>query len=338
MNSANISVVVQGAVGEVTSKCLINIRQFLPGAEIILSTWEGTDTNGLDFDILVQSQDPGSIQHDFSIQNIKKSANNFNRQLVSTSAGLANASRPYVLKLRSDLLLQQVDFLAYWDLFSSRNPTYSFFKHRVLCSSLYSREYSDQFGNGFPLPFHPSDFWIFGFYDDIRDYFDCPQQSILEGGNWTFKYPNRVPYRTQLWRYAPEQYFCLNWVKKHQKGVVFEDWSDWNLENIELSNRILYNNFIFLGSKQTGIYSPAHLNSAKRENEIPGLITHQRFLEQYKKYCDPLYVVHDVTDPVDKLHKHISKLLAPAHHFFKWLGQIISVGYYAWAWFKRRKL
>lgn len=338
ISNKDISVVVQGAVGTATPECLTSVRRFLPGAEIILSTWAGADTGGLDFDILVQSPDPGGIRHDFAIQNVKNSTNNFNRQLLSTNAGLAKATRSYALKLRSDLILQGAGFLAYWDLFPARNRVYSFFKHRALCGSLYAREHSDQYGNGFPLPFHPTDFWFFGFCDDLRDYFDCPQQTATEGGNWAFKYPNRVPYATQLWRYAPEQYFCLNWVKKHWQDVFFEDWSDWNAENIELSNQILYNNFIFLGYRQTGIYSPKYLNVAKKEEELQGLISYQRFQEQYKNYCDQQYVFHETQmAPAVKLRKHTSKLLAPAHQFIKWLGQFISVGYYAWACLWRRK-
>lgn len=338
MNSADISVVVQGVLAPATPECLTSVRRFLPGAEIILSTWTGADTSGLDFDILVQSQDPGGIRHDFAIQNVKNSSNNFNRQRLSTNAGLAKATRPYALKLRSDLILQGAGFLTYWDLFPARNRAYTFFKHRVLCGSLYAREHSDQDGNGFPLPFHPTDFWFLGLCEDLREYFDCPRQTTTEGGDWVFKYPNRVPYTTQLWRYAPEQYLCLNWVKKHRPCVCFEDWSDWNAENIELSNQVLYNNFIFLGYRQTGIYSPKHLNAAQKEEEIQGLISHQRFLEQYKNYCDPLYVVHETgAAPAVKLRKYTGKLLAPARRFAKWLGQFISVAYYAWACLRRRK-
>lgn len=328
MYPTDISVVIQGAVGTATQKCLTSVRRFLPEAEIVLSTWVGADTDALDFDILVQSQDPGGIRHDFAIQNVKNSSNNFNRQLLSTNVGLAKATRQYALKLRSDLILHGTGFLTYWDLFPARNQAYSFFKHRVLCGSLYAREHSDQYSNGFPLPFHPTDFWLFGFCEDLREYFDCPQQTATEGGNWNYKYPNRIPYTTQLWRYAPEQCFCLNWVKKHRPGVCFEDWSDWNAENIELSNKILYNNFIFLGYKQSGIYSPKHLNAAKNEEEIQGLISYPHFLTQYKNYCDPLYPVPKTgRTPAVKLRKLTRKLLTLVRKLIKCLRRFISVGY-----------
>ena len=47
INSKDISVVVQGAIDkENTPKCLESIRKYLPDAEIILSTWEGSEVEG----------------------------------------------------------------------------------------------------------------------------------------------------------------------------------------------------------------------------------------------------------------------------------------------------
>ena len=60
IDTKDISIVVQGAVDpKNTPKCLTSIRKYLPGAEIILSTWEGTDCTGLDYDVLVLNKDPG---------------------------------------------------------------------------------------------------------------------------------------------------------------------------------------------------------------------------------------------------------------------------------------
>src|SRR5574344_632380 len=120
IKSRDISVVVQGAINKKeTSKCLKSIRQFLPDAEIILSTWEDSDVTNLEYDILVLNKDPGGFKHDFAIQNIKRSKNT------------------YILKLRSDLILKNANFLNYWDKFDTYNLQYKLFKHRVLSSSLY---------------------------------------------------------------------------------------------------------------------------------------------------------------------------------------------------------
>ena len=59
MNFNDISVVVQGAIDKkLTPICLKSIRKYLPGAEIILSTWEGSDVENLDFDTIVLNHDP----------------------------------------------------------------------------------------------------------------------------------------------------------------------------------------------------------------------------------------------------------------------------------------
>ena len=168
ISSKEISVVVQGAIDKkLTSKCLKSIREHLPEAEIILSTWEGSNVEGLDYDILLLNQDPGGYKHDFAIYNAPRSMNNFNRQLVSTLNGIKKVNRKYILKLRTDLILTNSNFLSYWNLFESRDSEYTLFKHRVLCSSIYSRENSCQSGTGFPTPFHPSDFWFFGLATDL---------------------------------------------------------------------------------------------------------------------------------------------------------------------------
>ncbi len=292
-----ISVVVQGAIDkQLTPKCLESIRKYLPGAEIILSTWEGSDADGLDYDELLLNRDPGGYKHDFAIYNQPRSMNNFNRQLVSTQNGVKKASRKYCLKLRSDIILKSASFLEYWEKFEIRDSKYELFSHRVLCGSLFSRENSCQSGTGFPVPFHPSDFWFFGLIKDLEDYFrGCPRQSEKEASNWNFKYPSRLPYTTPLWRFAPEQCLCVNWVKKYYPDLQFEDWSDWSPETIELSNNILYNNFIFLGFEQSDIYSAKYLDVEAIKNKIQGLITYRHFQEQYKNYCDKAYCIHKYT-------------------------------------------
>lgn len=335
MKADEISVIVQGAIDKnFTPICLKSIRKYLPGAEIILSTWEGSDVDGLDYDELVLNRDPGGYKHDFAIYNQPRSTNNFNRQLISTCSGIMKANRKYCMKLRSDIILKSADFLKYWDKFEVRDSKYKLFSHRVLCSSLFSREHSCQNGTGFPVPFHPSDFWFFGLLEDLKDYFgDCPRETEKEASDWGFKYPNRLPYTTCLWRFSPEQCFCVNWVKKYYPDVQFEDWSDWNPVNIELSNRILYNNFIFLCVEQSGVYSAKHLEAESHTSSIAGLITYDRFQEQYKNYCDTAYKLNkakiDKIDYKGKLRKHYGRFVAPFGKVNAWIGEFFSVIYYA---------
>jgi hypothetical protein len=86
INTDGLSVIVQGAIhSEFTPLCLQSIRKYLPDAEIILSTWEGSNVDGLEYDILILNEDPGYKKHCRD--------NNTNRQLVSIQGGLKKVSR-----------------------------------------------------------------------------------------------------------------------------------------------------------------------------------------------------------------------------------------------------
>ena len=285
IDSKDISVVVQGAIDKkLTHVTLASIRKHLPKAEIVLSTWEDSNTDGLDYDILVESKDPGNVIHDL-VHNV---ANNCNRQLLSTQNGLEKATRAYCLKLRSDLELKSANFLDYWGQFSEIDDKYKLFQHRILVPTIYSREYSCETGR--PTLFHPSDFWLFGLTEDMKGYFlETPLLNDVEACDYDVKYPNRMPYENLLWRYAPEQYFCFACTKRTFPDIQFEDWSDWHRDNLEQSKAIVYNNFIFLGFQESGIYSKKHSGTMRNEHGIYGLITFDKFRERYKEYCDPEY-------------------------------------------------
>lgn len=332
IESKDITVIVQGQVkAKITHKCLKSIRKYLPDSEIILSTWEGTDTNGLDFDKLVLSKDPGAKKHDF----IHNSYNNVNRQLVSTQAGLNVAKRQYCLKLRTDALLKNDHFINYWDKFKKRNSDYSLFQNRIMISSSYTREASNE--TGYPLPFHPSDFWWFGLTKDIDSFFiDTPLLAQDAMNNCKFKYPNRLPYRIPIWRYPPEQYYMVSFLERCNKfEFTFDDWSDWNEDVINLSQNIMYNNFIILETHQSGIYNQKHNWIDKYDNEITGLVTYELFQHRYKEFCDPQYEMNKIEYARLKLirrnrqiRNNYNILKQPVKRTFKWLILLIKTFFY----------
>jgi hypothetical protein len=66
IDNRDITVVVQGPVQAlpdrdqdegITQLCLRSVRELLPGARIILSTWDQQDLDGLDYDELVINTD-----------------------------------------------------------------------------------------------------------------------------------------------------------------------------------------------------------------------------------------------------------------------------------------
>ncbi len=326
INPQDISVVVQGAVDKnLTPKCLKSIRKHLPGAEIILSTWDGTDVTGLDYDKLVLNKDPGGKKQSF-VWNIN---NNVNRQLVSTQGGLKKATRKYALKLRTDFFLTGQGFLKYFDTFPKRDKKYSFFTHRVIIPTVCSRECSSY--NGLPIPFHPSDFWFFGLTTDLIDYFvDTDLMPASDLANFKYKYPNLVSYTDCTFRYTPEQYFCLSWVRRHIKNVKMYDWTDLSDEIIDLSKHVLTNNFVFVGFNEADISSDKHNRALADEYKTRGIITHDVFMHNYQRYCDKDFEIPKSPQdaPLKHLAVHWRAFKMPIKRFFYWFSEIFSIIYY----------
>lgn len=287
IDTKDISVILQGPIEiPVTKDCIESIRKHLPESEIILSTWKGSYVDELDYDILILNEDPGAKICD----SINMVTNNANRQLISTKNGIIKSTKKYIFKVRTDSIILNNNFLNYFNKFNVYNNKYKIVNSRIIVSSIYSKEYSCE--NLFKVLFHPSDFFMFGYANDIKDYFiDTPIINDIELSNYPLKYPNRIPFKAFFFRYAPEQYFCYSWVKRHFNNIIFDDWSDWHYTNLEQSINILYNNFVFLETEQSGFYNKKHAYYFDNINAMPGLISYNTFQNNYKKLCDPSYII-----------------------------------------------
>lgn len=283
INTKDISVVVQGAVDPVvTKKCLASVRKYLPGAEIILSTWKDMDIRNLDADIILQNKDPGVLSPTYAFGEIYPA--NQNRQLISTQEGIKKCSRGFIIKLRSDCWLKNVNFMYFFNRYPLRNDMDSLFKNRVICSSIYSRRFSDF--NGFPTPFHVSDFFFFGKSEDVRDYF--LGTSIDNRDDFVhYEFPDRKPYPSVTYRFFPEQYFCIEWLKRHSIETSLHDLTAWSENVLMFSDKILFNNFIFLDPKDIGLASFKHDVALKEAIGNYGIISHKFFEEAYKMNFTP---------------------------------------------------
>lgn len=289
VDPAEVSVVVQGQADGYTRLALKSIREFLPGAYVILSTWKGCCVDGMDYDRLVLNDDPGAVA--CNTGDYRTIMNNGNRQIVSTKAGLAHAGRKYTLKMRSDLMLLGDSFLSYYVKFSSGyRGRRKIFRQRVMVGELYTREnyVYKKYGHKYdvPKPFHPSDWFYFGLTEDVKALFGAVGL-IPEGEmrGYPCKYPGRVEdnlYRYS-WRYTTEQHIFLGIVKKHFPEVSFEDWTDWGEGNIRLSREAMMDNFMILNFCQHGILNQKYVaacfaNNGLRHSEEK-LMTHQEFLK-----------------------------------------------------------
>ena len=166
IDTNDISVVVQGAVDKyITPLCLASIREHLPGAEIILSTWEGTNVEGLDYDQVLLNKDPGGYDYWNQEYTIK---GNTNRQIYSTIQGLRTAKGKYAAKVRTDFVFESAGFISWFNKYPARNDEYSFFESKVICCDNFSRDPRYQHRLRFlRLVLHPSDFFFFGYKDDL---------------------------------------------------------------------------------------------------------------------------------------------------------------------------
>jgi len=255
--SNDISVVVQGPIhtqDNLTKRVLESVRTHLPDAELILSTWKGSDVDGLDYDILLLNDDPGPL----NVPN--KSKINLNRQIVSTRNGLQKATRTYAMKLRTDTLLTGTGFIDAFDKYPERREDFKVFEHKVIIPTLYTKNPLQPFP-GLIHFFHPSDIFQFGLKRDLL---------LL----WNIPNATEVDVRSIF----SEQYVWTHCLKSSSENINF---SLLNLkEKLLISEISLFNNFVIDTPSNLGIKYPPHLlNQMKSicysKNEI------KRLFERY---------------------------------------------------------
>jgi hypothetical protein len=281
MKVKDISIVVQGPVlGEgITKRCLDSIRSHFAGAEVILSTWEGEGTKGLPYDILIENEDPGAQTCHERLPLL----NNVNRQIVSTREGLKRATRPYAIKVRSDILFTGTGFLEFFGKYSARCAEWSFLRERVINCSVFAQNPRRHF----PFPYHPSDWFFFGLRDDVLAIWDIPLASEQEISHW---YDNRSRPVVDLFphlqsRYCPEQYVWISYLRKHLDVDIDYIWDCSNYK-IEQTETIFANNLIFLEPDRIGIRSLKH---HLKLDEWAGVYSFGEWERLYRKHCDSAY-------------------------------------------------
>lgn len=167
----DLSVVVQGpCLREATEpgapsidEAIASIRRQFPGAQVIVSTWHGSDVDGLDADDIVLSPDPGSLSHP------RHPPNNINRMVTSTANGLAAASRPFCIKTRNDLRFASQDII--------RRPL-----HAASATTGLERRIWTKAGkiDAFLRPYHPSDMMMYGSTADLRKLWGIPAAEVSD--------------------------------------------------------------------------------------------------------------------------------------------------------------
>ncbi len=279
IDNKEITVVVQGAVDrEKTPICLKSIRKELPGAFIILSTWEGTDVEGLEYDEVVFCEDPGG----FDELNVPFSPkNNINRQIVSTYKGLLQTKTAYAMKLRTDFYLSGDGFKEYFNIYNRECTEYKIFEHKVICCELYSRNPRYIFSD-MKRAYHPSDIFFFGYTKDLVRLFDVPLFSKEDEEYMMWKHYPDVSLST--YRYDAEAYLWISFLKKAIGFEPPEDLEKYGRADIERSEATFAANLIILSNDDIGLKT---LDGSiyRKEAEPQNCYTHEDWERIYDFYC-----------------------------------------------------
>ena len=253
----DISIVVQGPIltdaiygitTHLTQFICTRLKKIFPESELIISTWEGENTQGIICDKIIFNKDPGATW--FNYNNFEH-LNNCNRLIISTAAGIKASSRKYVFKVRSDLFLVSKKFLHYFDKFPLYNEEHKCVKSRIIAFSL-----NTLYGHKTPLftmnrPFHISDWAYFGYKTDLLNLYDIPLTQEPEFSQWFLTrckpFFDIEPHR--LWKMPPEQYITYSFLKKYHP-IQLEYTVDNSNNNMEISSKLLTNNFLILDQTQ----------------------------------------------------------------------------------------
>jgi len=223
-----LSIVFQGPVGPggyLSRSVWRNLqctRQVFPAAQIIVSTWRtspeadrltGRALDALDIR-LVLSDDPGVLA---GTEEAGTHRTNLNRLRVSAQAGLARATRPLAVRLRTDTRLsgrQLVPLLAEHVLQAggpARDGDFRVFRARVINASWFARDAR----GSLPYLFHPGDILLAGWTEDVRLFFAAPQATAA-----LFR-PARTSGLVSAWQYVPEQWFWVHAIQAVTGKRVF---------------------------------------------------------------------------------------------------------------------
>jgi len=289
VNYQDITVVVQGPVQTfrdreqedgITRQCLQSIRQHLPGAHIILSTWPNQELTGLDYDELVTSPDPGPNIRYFKADGTPQKFNN-NRQIVSTREGLKHVKTKYAVKLRSDNFLTGSRFTELQSLYPERSEKFHFLKERVVVSNVFTRKYA----KGFPVAHHLSDFFYFGLTEDLIALWDL---NLLD--NATDKIAeNEVSYYSTF-PVDCTQMLWLRALSKFDPNITLRGLLDNAPEIVEQSNHIYANNLVIGAPEEIGLGLCEKFLGTARISRPRGRCAqwqHFEWQKQYNRFCAP---------------------------------------------------
>lgn len=280
IKSNEICVVVQGPVYGKTNDCYANqitrrscesIRKYLPNAEIILSTWEGSTVNELDYDRLVLNKDPGSIEMllDKEIRQY-----NTNRMIVSSKNGVRLSKKKYCLKMRSDMILEGTDFIEYFGKYTASNIG-KIVEKRIVTLSGNNYERTGQL-------FQINDWFEFGLTCDLQKRWEIEEQYYISKED-----TNIYSRKDNL---SPEQYVWISFAKKNSYYSELSNFKSNQLttkKTIELFYQFVAENLVLCSANNLKVKSLKHPKRfyGRRDFMKMTYFTHNEWKNLYNKYA-----------------------------------------------------
>jgi hypothetical protein len=180
IKAEDISVVIQGVVNDtVFAQTIPIIAKTLQGCELILSTEKPLTDYEAYFHKVVDSPDPGKVTMEKGFDTFPTgnygyewkaviSNGGINRQLESSRNGIEAATRPYVLKIRTDMIVSNLDWLVFYkEALELTKPT-------KLNQPILTGNYRDV-SKWTIFPYHYHDWFNFGLKEDLLKLFSAPK-------------------------------------------------------------------------------------------------------------------------------------------------------------------
>ena len=276
MSSEEITFLLQGNIdnNEYLHRLIGSVRKFYPESPIILSTWRGNQVECFDVDYVIESADPGPSGP------LLNGLNNVNRQTLSTKNGLKCVKTKFVVKSRTDNFFTNSNIVNLIELAELKNELISGFNRIVIPSDL-SINPRRKFG----LPFHPSDFFLFGRTADLLVYFDTKKFKV----DLSYK-PNDFGADGNCFdigtSHSPEQWIFTNFLSRQGISLPWNSPFTSDPEILEKSETHIANCFLLIASKRIGFNNFKYRqnfftqsNHTYREKDFHFLL---------KKYCPKL--------------------------------------------------
>jgi hypothetical protein len=260
IDSSKISIVIQGPVfsreGHVNFT-IESAKKFFPKSEIIFSTWAGEDLDFISKDIKIILNEPPPVFFKDPLSGVE---DNLHRQVISTHAGLKLATNPYVLKLRSDLILSNNHMSIINDEVATSENPFRFFKEKITIMEFGTFDCSKE-----PFLYHISDLAMFGLKSDLLSYW-VPDKKIYDLSSSFFLHAKaKIFFGNTGFRFsklACEQRLVISFLNRKCINPAISYIDSISKAEAYFSDMFIGHNFYILNTKKSGILLPSNLSLA----------------------------------------------------------------------------